>query len=181
MKKILIGALAAFVLIVAGLLIYAATLPDEWRVEETAVIEAEPEAVYATVADLRTWDNWTRWGSERDPTLENTYSGSEQGEGAVWEWKGEEMGEGRLEYTDAVVNERLEYELTFIDMETSSYGTISFEEVDEGTRVTWVDGGSMGFIGRLMIPIVEDTIAEEFAKNLDGLEQEMAGELAGEQ
>lgn len=171
MKKILIGALAAGVLMVAGLLIYASTLPDEWKVEESVVVDAAPAAVYDTVADLKTWNEWTMWGTERDPTLENTYEGAEKGEGAVWTWSGEEMGKGRLEYTEAVPNEKLEYELEFVDMDSSSHGTITFEKVDEGTKVTWTDGGSMGFVGRLMIPMIEESIAKEFRSSLDNLDE----------
>lgn len=169
MKKFLIGALAAFVLLVVGALIYASTLPNEWRVEESSVIDAPPSEVYLVVADLKTWNDWSPWGSERDPTLENTYEGPDSGEGAVWKWNGEEMGQGRLEYTVAVPNEKLEYDLEFVDMETTANGTITFEEVDDGTKVTWVDTGEMGFVGRLMIPMIEESIAEEFQKGLEGL------------
>ena len=48
----------AFVVLVAGLLIYAATRPDGFRVERSAVIQAPPEKIYAPINDLKGWRAW---------------------------------------------------------------------------------------------------------------------------
>ena len=44
---------AVIVVVVAGILIYAATRPDTFRVQRTATIKAPPEKIFALINDLR--------------------------------------------------------------------------------------------------------------------------------
>ena len=55
MLKVL-GIVAVLVLLVAaGILVYAATKPNDFRVQRSASIKAPPERIYALIVDLHGW------------------------------------------------------------------------------------------------------------------------------
>ena len=49
------------VVIVAGILIFAATKPDTFRVERAATIKAPPEKIFPLINDFKRWDAWSPW------------------------------------------------------------------------------------------------------------------------
>ncbi len=82
------------VILLAIILVYAATRPDELHVERTISIKAPPEKIFALINDFRQWDGWTPYN--KDPAMKKTYSGSASGKGAVYAWEGNsEVGQGR--------------------------------------------------------------------------------------
>lgn len=91
----------AFVVLIAALLIYAATKPNSFRIERTAIIEAPPEKIFALINDFRMWETWSPW-EKMDPALKRTYGGAGSGKGAVYEWRGNKsVGEGRMEIIES--------------------------------------------------------------------------------
>lgn len=92
---ILIGFLAFVLLIV----IVGFLSPRKVSVSRSLKMKASPEAAYGQMIDLRAFvGNWSPW-SEKDPQAVNTFSGAEQGVGAIFEWKGhpKKVGQGRME------------------------------------------------------------------------------------
>lgn len=53
--------LITLVLAVAAVLLYAATKPDRFRIERSAVIKAPPERIYGQVQDFKAWTAWSPW------------------------------------------------------------------------------------------------------------------------
>ncbi len=53
----IIGAIA--VVVIAGILIYAATKPDSFRVQRVVLINAPPDKVYPLINDLKAWTAWS--------------------------------------------------------------------------------------------------------------------------
>ncbi len=78
MKKTILIALIVFAGIIGGILLYATTQPDSFRVERKVTIQAPPEKVFTTLNDFHQWDNWSPW-SKLDPEMKKTFSGSESG------------------------------------------------------------------------------------------------------
>ena len=70
--------LLAVVVLVAAVLIYAATRPDVFRVERTASIKAPPEKLFAMINDYRNWPSWSPY-ERLDPAMQRTLSGPESG------------------------------------------------------------------------------------------------------
>ncbi|HEX3579659.1 MAG TPA: SRPBCC family protein, partial [Thermoanaerobaculia bacterium] len=96
-KKIVL----VIVLIIAAVLIFAATKPDTFRVERTATIKATPEKILASLNDFHHWGAWSPW-EKLDPAMKRTHSGAAQGKGAVYAWEGNsQAGAGRMEIIDA--------------------------------------------------------------------------------
>lgn len=81
-KKIVI----VLVVLVAALLIFAATKPDTLRVERTTSIKTPPEKIFPLINDFHNWGSWSPW-EKRDPAMRRTYSGAASGKGAVYEWE----------------------------------------------------------------------------------------------
>lgn len=139
LKRIAFTVIAVFaLLLVVGLL-----LPSGFKVQRTAVIAAPPAKVYPLIADPRNWKQWAVW-NRRDPAMQMQYSGAETGTGAKWSWQSKTEGNGAMEFTAAVPNERVEYTLSFPDLGMTSRGELRFAPDGNGTRVTWTNEGDMG-------------------------------------
>ena len=92
--------------LLAVVMIYAATKPGSFRVERSAIIKAPPEKIFPLISDFHLWPGWSPW-ENIDPNLKRTYSGSENGLGAVYAWEGnKKVGQGRMEITESSAPER---------------------------------------------------------------------------
>src|SRR5262245_19303594 len=97
-RTVMIKTIAAVVVVllvvgVGGVLAYAATKPDTFRVERALVIKASPEKIFPLINDLRAQSAWSPF--EKDPDMKRTHSGTAEGPGAVYEWDGNrEVGAG---------------------------------------------------------------------------------------
>ena len=81
--------------------------PGHCQVERSLVMQAKPEKIYPIIADLKTWEDWTAWNKELDPTITRTFSGSASGAGAVMSWDGKKTGQGEFKFTDATSPTRI--------------------------------------------------------------------------
>jgi len=73
----------AVVVLLTGILIYAATKPDTIHVERSISIGASQEKIFALINDFRQWEAWSPYN--KDPAMKKTYSGSAGGKGAKYE------------------------------------------------------------------------------------------------
>ncbi len=111
----IVGIVIIFVLVVvAGILIYAATKPNEFRVQRSLAIKAPPERIYAQIADLKAWQAWSPY-EKKDPGMKRTLSGASSGKGAVYEWDGNKnVGTGRMEIIEATAPSKVGIKLDFL-------------------------------------------------------------------
>ena len=88
------------VVLIVGLLYFAAIKPDTFSVQRSTTIKAPPEKLYAIVNDFHRWTDWSPW-ERLDPLMTRTHSGAASGTGAVYEWRGNaKVGAGRMEITE---------------------------------------------------------------------------------
>ncbi len=129
LKKILV----IVIVLIAGVLIFAATRPDTFRVERTVGIKAPPEKVFPLINDLRAQAQWSPW-EKRDPAMKKKLSGAETGKGAVYEWDGNsDVGKGRIEIIDVVAPTKVTLKLDMIEpMEAQN--TVEFTLAAQGRR-----------------------------------------------
>jgi hypothetical protein len=139
-KKILI-ALASLVALV---LVVGLVLPSKFRVERSTTINAPAEAVYAHVANLRRWRDWSPWNTGKYPGTQWVFGGTEVGVGAVHSWSGTDVGNGTLSLTEADPKTGVAYDMALEQGRYVIHGRISFAPADQGTQVTWVDEGNIG-------------------------------------
>lgn len=140
LKKILI----AFAALVALVLVIGLVLPSKYRVERSTTIQAPAEAVYASVANLKRWQDWAPWNAGKYPGNQWMFGGPEVGVGAVHSWSGEDVGTGTLSLTQADPKTGVAYDMSLEHGRYVMHGRISFEPAGSGTRVTWVDEGDLG-------------------------------------
>lgn len=139
LKRILL-AVAAVVLLFFGI---GLVLPSQFKVQRSIDIAAPAERVYALISAPAQWPRWTVW-NQRDPAMKVDYSGPPAGQGASWSWQSTTEGNGKMEFTEAVPNQRIGYRLTFPDYGMQSAGQVRLEPAGAGVRVTWTNEGDMG-------------------------------------
>lgn len=140
----------AIVLLLALVLVYAATRPDELHVERTIRIKAPPEKIYALINDFRSWDGWTPYN--KDPAMKKTYSGSASGKGAAYAWEGNsEVGKGEISITDATPSSRIAFDLHMIKpFEARNVVVFTLKASGDFTEVMWGMDGRQNLIAKLM-------------------------------
>lgn len=130
LKYILLLLLA---LIVLGL-IYVGTYDGKYDVKRSKVIKAPIAHAFNTVNDLKTWEKWGPWHDE-DSTIVVTYGDKTVGVGAYNSWTSKD-GPGSMKTIAIEPNKSIQQEITFMDGDPGGIYW-NFEEVAEGTKVTW--------------------------------------------
>lgn len=139
------------VLLIAALLIFAATRPDTFAVRRGIDIQAPPEKIYPLINDLQRFQSWSPY-EKKDPAMKRTLSGPPQGAGAVYEWDGnKDIGAGRLTIREAQPSSRVVMLLDFV-RPFEAHNTVEFtlEPQAGGTRVNWHMHGPSPYISKLM-------------------------------
>ncbi len=167
-------ALGLLVLIVAVLL-FAATRPDSFRIERSATIQAPPEKVFPLISSFRQWEPWSPW-EKIDPKLVRSYSGADEGTGAIYEWSGDKnVGKGRMEIIESSQATPIARILIKLDFITpfEAHNTVEFKLVPQGnaTVVTQAMFGPSPFISKLMglIFSMEKMVGPKYEEGLASL------------
>ena len=140
-----------FAMLVAAILVYAATRPDSFRIERSATIKAAPEKVFPLINDFHQWEAWSPW-EKIDPGLKRTYEGAASGKGAVYSWNGnKDVGAGRMEIVESTPASKIVLKLDFT-APFAANNAVEFilERQGETTRITQAMYGPSPFISKLM-------------------------------
>jgi carbon monoxide dehydrogenase subunit G len=143
--------LIVLVVLIAALLIYAATRPAGFTVSRSTSIKAPPEAIFPLINDFRCWTVWSPY-EKLDPDMKRTLSGTDAGKGAAYAWEGNsKAGIGRMEITNSVPSSLVALKLDF-EKPFKANNTVDFTLKPAGneTSVTWAMHGRYPFIARLM-------------------------------
>jgi uncharacterized protein YndB with AHSA1/START domain len=154
----------------ALLLVVGMLLPSAFKVQRSVQIAAAPAKIYPMIAEPRQWKGWAVW-NQRDPAMQVQYSGAVSGAGAKWNWQSKTEGNGAMEFTGAVPNERVVYSLSFPDMGMTSRGELQLVPDGTGTRVTWTNEGDMGSnpINRYFGLVMDSLVGPDFEAGLKNL------------
>ena len=138
------------VILLVGVLVYAATMPDTLHIQRTASIKAPAEKIYPLITDFRRWESWSPY-EKVDPAMKKTYSGAASGKGAVYEWDGNsEVGQGRMEIIDTDPS-RVTIKLDFIKpLEGHNVAVFALTPQGDTTNVTWTMDGPTPYVGKLI-------------------------------
>jgi uncharacterized protein YndB with AHSA1/START domain len=160
------------VVLIGAVLAYAATKPDELRVERTLAIKAPPEKIFPYVNDLKAWATWSPY-EKKDPAMARTFGSVTAGKGAVYEWNGNSnVGQGRMEITESTPSSKIAIKLDFIKpFEGHNVATFAFEPKGETTQVSWTMTGPSAYITKLMGVFfnMDKMIGDDFAVGLANL------------
>lgn len=138
-------------LLVLGVLIFAATKPDTFRVQRSAIIKAPPEKIFALINDFNAWPTWSPW-EKKDPAMKRTLGATATGKGATYAWEGnKEVGQGRMEITEAVPSSKVALKLDFLKP-FEAHNTVGFtlEPKGESTNVVWAMQGPTPYFVKIV-------------------------------
>jgi len=128
-----VGLAAAIVVLVAG----AYLLPREVTVTRAVDVDAPPSPIFALVADLRQFGQWSPW-FDKDPAIVITFTGPLDGVGQTMEWASArpEVASGRETITRIEPGSAVETTVAFADRRPT---TTRFTLASSGamTTVTW--------------------------------------------
>ena len=166
----IIGIILAVVL--AGILIFAATKPDTFRVQRSSSIKAPPERIFALINDLHSWGSWSPYET-KDPAMKKTFSGPANGRGAVYEWDGDSnVGKGRMEISDTAPPSNVTIKLDFVKpFEAHNMVVFSLEPKGDFTEVTWAMQGPVPYVAKIVHVFLDmdSMVGKDFESGLANL------------
>ena len=160
------------VILIAAVLIFAATKPDSFSVQRATSIKAAPEKIFALLDDFHNWGVWSPW-EKMDPSMKRTFKGPANGKGSVYEWAGNsKVGQGRMEITDTSAPSQVTIKLDFIKpFEGHNVAEFVLEPKGDSTNVTWTMRGPSPYIAKLMSVFfsMDSMIGKDFEAGLANL------------
>jgi len=167
-KKIAI----VILVLLAAVLIYAATKPDTFEVQRSATIKAPPEKIFPLLNDFHSWQTWSPW-EKLDPALKRTYSGAPNGQGSVYAWEGNsKVGAGRMEVMQSIPSSRIGIKLDFLKpFEGHNVAEFTLAPNGDSTTVTWAMRGPNPYLGKVMSVFVnmDRMVGRDFETGLANL------------
>ncbi len=161
--------LIVIVVVIAGVLIFAATKPDSFRVERSTTIKAPPDKIFALINDLDSWRSWSPYET-KDPNMKRTYGSTTAGKGAVYEWDGDKnVGQGRMEIIESTPPSKVGIKLDFFKpFEAHNTAEFTMEPQGDSTKVTWAISGPMPYVSKLMCVFfsMDNMIGKDFEVGL---------------
>ncbi len=152
--------------VIVTLLVVSQILPGQYRIERRVAVRAPAKDIFPLLNSPKKWPSWTAWTKERDPSVVMTFTGPEEGTGAVYRWQGDKLGLGVLTLTRSDPARGVWYNLDFENGKYVSHGGITFEATGEGTELIWHHSGELGrgpinryfglFMDRMMGPDFEE-------------------------
>jgi carbon monoxide dehydrogenase subunit G len=139
------------VLLIAAVLIFAATRPDTFRVQRSTSIKAPPGKIFPFINDFQNWAAWSPY-EKLDPQMKRSRSGAASGKGSVYEWEGNsKVGKGRMEIADMSAPSLVRINLDFVrPFEAHNIAEFTLDPKGESTNVTWAMHGPAPYVSKLM-------------------------------
>ena len=158
--------------LIAGILLFAATKPDTFRVQRSAAIKAPPEKVFALINDFKAWSAWSPW-EKKDPAMKRTLGAVTVGKGAHYAWEGnKDVGQGSMEITESAPSSRIALKLDFLKP-FEAHNTVEFTLTAQGdtTTVVWAMDGPANFMSKLIQVFVsmDSMVGKDFESGLANL------------
>ena len=159
-------------LLIAAVLIFAATKPNAFHLERSILIMSAPEKVFPLINDLHKWDAWSAQ-DEGNSKVQRTFSGAGAGEGAASEWEGSGSGgKGRMLITESVPNRKVAVAVDFVKpFVAHNINVFTLEPTGDSTKVTWDFTGTNVYVLKVMTIFVsiDRIMGKHFETGLENL------------
>lgn len=159
------------VVAIAGILLYAATKPDSFRVQRTVLINAPNDKVFPLINDMNAWTVWSPY-EKKDPAMKRTYGAVTAGKGATYAWDGDKnVGQGSMEIVESSPR-KIVLKLDFLKpFEAHNMGEFLLEPKGDSTSVTWAIYGPSPYMSKVVGTFMnfDDMIGRDFEKGLADL------------
>ena len=165
LRKILIG----LAVVVVGATAVILSRPDSFRIVRSGTIAAPAEVVFPLINDLHNWAAWSPW-AELDPSMKLTYSGSQAGVGAIYDWSGnDKVGVGRMTIMESQPNDKIVIRLEFMKpFEASNSTVFTIKPEGGGVHVDWDMTGNNNFMSKAvsLFMDMDKEVGGDFARGL---------------
>ena len=159
-------ALSVLAALLLAAIVYLLTVDGRFRVERSLEIAAPAKTVFDTVADFRSWPEWSPW-LLHEPDAELVYSDNCNREGGYYSWNGEHIGAGRMTHVELRPNAAIQQQIDFLRPFKASHRVAwAFENRGEKTLVNWEMSGRMPFLFRFMAARIEPVIGRDYELGL---------------
>ena len=159
------------VVAIAGVLLYAATKPDSFRVQRTVLINAPSDKVFPLINDIKAWTVWSPY-EKKDPAMKRTYGAVTAGKGATYAWDGDKnVGQGSIEMIESGPR-KIVIKLDFLKpFEAHNMGEFLLEPKGDSTSVIWATYGPSPYMSKVIGTFIniDDMIGRDFEKGLADL------------
>ena len=159
------------VVAIGGILLYAATKPDSFRVQRTVLINAPPDKIFPLINDIKAWTVWSPY-EKKDPAMKRTYGAVTAGKGATYAWEGDKnVGQGSIEMIESGPR-KIVIKLDFLKpFEAHNMGEFLLEPKGDSTSVTWATYGPSPYMSKVIGTFIniDDMIGRDFEKGLADL------------
>jgi hypothetical protein len=160
------------VVLLLGLLAFAATRPNTFEVKRAQSIQAQADRIFPLIGDFHNWASWSPY-EKLDPAITKTFSGAPSGKGAIYNWAGNsKAGEGRMEIVEAAAPSKIRIKLDFLKpFEGHNTAAFTLEANGPATNVTWAMYGPVPFMMKVMSIFfsMDKMLGKEFAAGLANL------------
>jgi uncharacterized protein YndB with AHSA1/START domain len=148
---VLLKALVTAGVIIAGVLLFAATKPDIFRIQRAVMINAPQAKIFPLIDNFHNWSQWAPPDME-DPTIQRTFSGPASGVGAVSDWTGSgSTGKGRMTITKSVPPENISIMVDWAKpFQAHNLNEFTLEPQGAATKVTWTMNGTNVYMMKVM-------------------------------
>ncbi len=165
----MLTALIFIVILIAALLIIAASRPSTFSLVRSADIGAAPERVFSQLNDFKNWAAWSPW-EEMDPSLQRNFSGAASGKGAKYAWVGnKKVGEGNMEITKSVPSSTILLDLNFLKpFKASNVTEFTLTPKAGRTHLKWEMRGPLNLFMKVMhlFMDMDGMVGKDFDKGL---------------
>lgn len=111
---ILLVIVVVLLLVLTGILVYAATKPDQYAVERSIIINTIPEHIFPLINDLHAMNRWNPFLG-KDAAIQGDYNEIAAGEGAGYSFTGDKQsGSGHISITRSKVPVQVDMSLLLL-------------------------------------------------------------------
>lgn len=170
--------LIIIVSLIAALLVVAAVLPKDFKIERSVIIDRPKSEVFAYLKPMENAKNWQIW-SKLDPNMHTELKGQDGTVGAVSSWTGNaKVGVGEEEIKGMTENQRIDYELRFKEpmVATNAAYIITEDFEDNQTKVTWGMSGRTPFPFNIFCHMMRGSVENDFQTSLNDLKKILENE-----
>jgi uncharacterized protein YndB with AHSA1/START domain len=142
-----------FVIVVAAILLFAASKPNTFSIQRSIMIDAPPEKVFVLINDFHNWPKWAPQDKDKeDASMKREFSGAASGVGSISDWSGSgNTGAGRMTITESQASSKISIQADWVrPFKARNVNDFVLQSAGTSTRVTWSMNGPNLFPMKVM-------------------------------
>lgn len=160
------------VILVAAILVCAASKPSTFRIQRSTVIAAPPDKVFPLINDFHLWQKWAPQDRD-DPTVKRSFAGASSGVGAISDWSGKgPTGAGRMTIIESAAPIKVTVQADWRQpFATRNMNEFTLQPQGDGTMVKWFMQGKNLYMMKVMSVVVnmDKMMGKHFEEGLTNL------------